>query len=293
MEAVLLFKASLKRENIDYVSEEGVQVVVDLKDKFHENRIYHVYMNIDGEIIEPTVTMDGSKVCFNTNQIGSFIIYTEIVKEVKLIWLTITFAVLIVAEAAIFYFIIVKKYRQYKRQIELSKVNSNVIIPTLLVIRYVTAGNLVPAILVGILFLMATGFIIYCFIKIKQMKDSIPSEEDDFIYIPTHDEEDSDIETCPVYTGPKRDTSSQRKQTYYDTPYRPIYYYQPIPVYQQGNVEYDDENDDEIIIEDGEIVRFSITISSEFLSFLLRLVPLFKRVSMRLERTAKENGFVT
>ena len=90
------------------------------------------------------------------------------------------------------------------------------------------------------------------------MKKLIPEEEEDFIYIPVHSEEESDIETCPVYTGPKRDFSKTPKQTYYDTPYRPIYYYQPIPVYQQAglNVELDEDvNDDEIIIEDGEIVR--------------------------------------
>ena len=257
METVLIFKASLKKDNIDYVSEEGFEVEVDLKNKFDSSRIYHVYMNVDGEIVEPEITVEGSKISFNANRLGSFIIYTETIKEVKLLWLTIVFASLILVEAALFYFVIVRKYRQYKRQIELSKANSRGIIATLLVIRYVTAGNLVPAILVGVLFLAATAFMIVCIVKLKQMKKSIPSEEEDFIYIPTHDEEDSDIETCPVYTGPKRDTSNQRKQTYYDTPYRPIYYYQPIPVYQQGNVnvEYDDENDDEIIIEDGEIVR--------------------------------------
>ena len=257
METVLIFKASLKKDNIDYVCEEEVQVVVDLKNKFDSNRIYHVYMNIDGDIIEPKITMEGSKIMFNTTEIGSFVIYTEIIKEVKLLWLIITLSALIVVEAFIFYFVIVRKYRSYKRQIELSKVNSNLIIPMVLIIRYVTASNLVPSIILGVLFLGVTGFLIYCVFKLKQMKASIPSEEEDFIYIPTHDEEDTDIETCPVYTGPKRDTSKQRKQTYYDTPYRPIYYYQPIPIYQPGviNVETDDENDDEIIIEDGEIVR--------------------------------------
>ena len=214
-------------------------------------------MNLDGDIIEPEITTEGSKIMFETNEVGSFIIYTEIIKEVKLLWLIITLSALIVAELCVLYFVILKKYRSYKRQIELSKVNSNIIIPIVLIIRYVTASNLVPSILLGVVFLGVSGFLIYCIVKLKQMKASIPAEEEDFIYIPTHSEEDSDVETCPVYTGPKRDASKQRKQTYYDTPYRPIYYYQPIPIYQQGNinVETDDENDDEIIIEDGEIVR--------------------------------------
>ena len=257
METVIIYKASLTKDNESYVSDDQIKVVVDLKTKYESDRIYHVYMNIDGEIVEPEITIEGTSICFYTNEIGSFVVYTEIIKEVKLLWLIITLSALIVAEGCLFYFVIVRKYKQYKRQLELNKVRSNNILGLLLVIRYVTASNLVPTIILGVLFLATTGFIIYCLIQLKKMKRQIPEEEEDFIYIPVHSEEDSDVETCPVYTGPKRDFSKMPKQTYYDTPYRPIYYYQPIPVYQQGNVnvDMDDENDDEIIIEDGEIVR--------------------------------------
>ena len=260
METVIVYKASLTRENENYKSEEPIQIVLDLKNKFESNRIYHVYMNIDGEIVEPEVTTEGSKIIFNANEIGSFVVFTEIIKEVNLLWLIITLSVLIVAEACVFYFVIVKKYKQYKRQIELSKVSCNALIGLPLIIRFVTLGNLIPTIILGVLFLAATGFIIYCIVKLVAMKKMIPEEEEEFIYIPTHAEDEFENETCPLYTGPKRDFSKLPKQTYYDIPYRPVYYYQPIPVYQQAtnNLGIDEEvNEDEIIIENGEVVRIS------------------------------------
>lgn len=257
-EAIIVVKASLTKENANYVHESPLKIAVDLGDDFEENREYKVRMNVNGEIKELDVVIEDNIIYFETNQVGDFVVFAEIIKHINLIWLIVLLSVLIVAEVAVFYFIVVKKYKEYSRKIELGKLNSNALLGLLLIIRITPVGHIVFTIILGVILLAATGFLIYCFLILEKMKKELPDEGEDFIYIPVHEEEELEIETCPVYTGPKRDMNKAPRQTYYDTPYRPIYYYQPIPIYQQGvvNMEIDDDvNDDEIIIEDGEIVR--------------------------------------
>ena len=257
-EPIIVVKASLTRDNEKYTHETALKVGINLGNDFEEGRDYKVKMYVNGQMKDIDTVIEDNIIYFETNEVGDFVVYAEKIKNINLLWLIITLSVLIILEAGVFYFVVVKKYREYSRKIELSKANSNVLLGLLLVIRIVPVSHIVFSIILGVVFLAATAFLIFCYYELIRMKNSILDEDEDFIYIPTHDEEESEVETCPIYTGPKRDLNKAPRQTYYDTPYRPIYYYQPIPIYQQGvvNMEIDDDvNDDEIIIEDGEIVR--------------------------------------